>query len=42
MTRRQDECKSCDGDGYTEKFNDDHSDVVITLCRDCDPVGEEV
>lgn len=30
-------CPKCDGDGYTESWNDDQSDVVITLCTDCGP-----
>lgn len=30
-------CQTCGGDGYTESFNADHSDVVITLCTDCGP-----
>lgn len=25
-------CPKCDGDGYTETWNDDQSDVVISLC----------
>lgn len=27
-------CEKCDGDGYTETWNDDQTDVVTTLC-DC-------
>ena len=30
-------CPTCDGDGYTETFNDDQSDVIVTLCPDCVP-----
>jgi len=30
-------CSTCDGDGYTETWNDDQSGVVITLCTDCGP-----
>lgn len=30
-------CQTCGGDGYTESFNADHSDVVITPCTDCGP-----
>lgn len=30
-------CPRCDGDGYVECWNKDHSDVVITLCTDCGP-----
>jgi hypothetical protein len=33
----EDVCETCDGDGYTEAFNDDQTDVVITLCTDCGP-----
>jgi hypothetical protein len=29
------ECSWCDDDGYTETWNDDQSDVVITLCAYC-------
>jgi hypothetical protein len=35
MSEREDPwpaCPKCDGDGYTETWNDDQSDVVITLC----------
>lgn len=32
-------CKSCDGDGYQEQFNDEQSDVVTQLCPDCDGTG---
>jgi DnaJ-class molecular chaperone len=32
-----DVCETCDGDGYTESWNDDQSDVVVTLCTDCGP-----
>lgn len=31
----QDTCPTCEGDGYLESWNDDQSDVVITLCADC-------
>ncbi len=34
-------CERCDGDGYLESFNDNHSDVVITLCPDCGPAPGE-
>jgi hypothetical protein len=34
---RADVCETCDGDGYTEWWNDDQTDVVITLCTDCGP-----
>ena len=30
-------CQKCDGDGYVECWNKDHSDVVVTLCTDCGP-----
>jgi len=33
----RDVCKKCDGDGYVESFDYDHSNVVITLCTDCGP-----
>jgi len=33
----EDVCKKCDGDGYVESFDYDHSNVVITLCTDCGP-----
>ncbi len=32
------DCPACDGDGYTERFNDGQTDVIITLC-DCDEVA---
>lgn len=35
-------CEKCDGDGYTESWNDDQSDVVITPCTDCGPAPGEV
>lgn len=34
-------CEHCDGDGYTEKFNDEFSDVIIELCKACDGTGVE-
>lgn len=34
-------CSNCDGDGYTEMFNDDQSDVVITPCKLCAATGVE-
>jgi len=34
-------CSWCDGDGYTETWNDDQSDVVITLCEMCAATGVE-
>jgi hypothetical protein len=36
-TESEDVCETCDGDGYTESFNADQTDVVITLCTDCGP-----
>lgn len=30
-----DRCETCGGDGYIESFNDDQTDVIITLCTDC-------
>ncbi len=32
------DCPACDGDGYTERWNDDQTDVIIELC-DCDEVA---
>ena len=34
-------CAVCDGDGYTEKFNNDQSDVVVVLCSSCNGTGVE-
>jgi hypothetical protein len=28
-------CPDCDGDGYTERWNDDQSGVVIEICERC-------
>jgi hypothetical protein len=33
-------CPICDGDGYCEKFNDDQSDVITWLCKNCSGTGE--
>lgn len=37
-----DVCPRCDGDGYVECWNEDQSDVVITLCTDCGPAPGEL
>lgn len=34
-------CYFCDGDGYTEKFNDEQSGVIIELCTSCNGTGVE-
>lgn len=34
------ECPLCDGDGYTERFNDDHSGVITELCDCPDPEAD--
>ena len=34
-------CDKCDGDGYIEYFNDDHSGVITEICPDCDGDGED-
>lgn len=28
-------CPECDGDGYTERFNDDQTDVITAPCEAC-------
>ena len=35
-------CPQCDGDGYTERWNDDQSGVIITLCPDCGGIRSTV
>jgi len=37
----EDVCERCEGEGYLESWNDDQSDVVITLCPDCGPAPGE-
>jgi DnaJ-class molecular chaperone len=34
------DCEKCDGDGYTEKYNDDQSNVVTVLCGECNGSGQ--
>lgn len=34
-------CGECEGDGYIETWNDDQSDVVITLCPYCGHGAED-
>jgi hypothetical protein len=34
-------CHHCEGDGYTEEFNDEQSGVVITPCPLCAATGVE-
>lgn len=37
VRRAGEPCPKCDGDGYTETWNDKHIGVVITPCTDCGP-----
>lgn len=32
-------CPHCEGDGYLERFNKDHSGVITELCPHCDGTG---
>lgn len=34
-------CSHCDGDGYTERWNDEQTGVVITPCEACGATGTE-
>ena len=39
---RRGDCPECEGDGYLEKFNDDHSGVITWLCPACDGTGKKL
>jgi hypothetical protein len=41
MSEREEPCTCCDGDGYTETWNDDQSGVVITICPYCSPEEDD-
>lgn len=34
-------CIYCDGDGYTEEFNANQTDVIIEVCKFCAGTGVE-